>query len=337
MTSLLPDMDFFKLANLLFNCFFKQLTHPLLLGSAMKKLLSTKEIAEFLRVNEKMVYTLINEKELPATKIVGKWLFPKYSVEQWVERHTINNPRPAKTAVELSNLLMFAGSNDVLLERTLTLFRQRYPEYVVMFSNQGSLGGLQALLQGVCYIEGSPMAQEGDEDYNFFYASDILEELPAVVNFCRRELGLIVPKGNPRSITKISDLGVSDVTIANRPLEANIRLILDREIKKAGLDSSRIEGYDREFQSHLEVGLEVLTGRADTGPAIRSVANMLGLDFVSLTWERYDLLIPKEGFLSKGVQLFLELLKENAFLRLTEDLTGYDLSTSGKIAYPLAK
>jgi putative molybdopterin biosynthesis protein len=300
----------------------------------MEKLLSTKEIAEFLGVNEKMIYTLINEKELPATKITGKWLFPKNLVEQWVESRTINYPRPAKTAVELSNLLLVAGSNDVLLERTLALFRRRYPEYVVMFSNQGSLGGLRALRQGVCHIAGSHLAQD-DEDYNFSSASTMLEELPAVVNFCRREQGLVVPKGNPRGVTRIGDIGAYDLTIANRPLEASTRLSLDRGIKKAGLDFSRIKGYDREFQSHLDVGLEVLSGRADTGPAIHSVARLLGLDFVPLKWERYDLLIPKEGFFAKGVQLFLELLKEDAFRGLIKDLAGYDLSMSGKMIYPL--
>jgi len=301
----------------------------------MEKLLSTKEVAEFLGVNEKMIYTLINEKELPATKITGKWLFPKNLVEQWVESRTINYPQPAKTAAELSNLLLIAGSNDVLLERTLVLFRQRHPDYVVMFSNQGSLGGLQALRQGSCHIAGSHLAQDDSDDFNFSYATNMLEELPAVVNFCRREQGLIVPKGNPRRITEIGDIGSCDLTIANRPLEASTRIVLDRELKKAGLDSSNIKGYNREFQTHLEVGLEVLSGRADTGPAIHSVATLLGLDFVPLKWERYDLLIPKDSFFSKGVQLFLELLKEDAFQGLVTNLAGYDLNMSGKMVYPL--
>ena len=301
----------------------------------MDKLLSTKEVAEFLGVNEKMIYTLINEKELPATKITGKWLFPKNLVEQWVESRTINYPRPVKTAVELSNLLLIAGSNDVLLERTITLFRQRHPEYVVMFSNQGSLGGLQALRQGACHIAGSHLAQEGDEDYSFTYAANILDELPAVVNFCRREQGLIVPAGNPRHIIGVSDIGTYDLTIANRPLEASTRLFFDREAKKAGLDVTKIKGYDCAFQSHLEVGLEVLNGRADTGPAIHSAATLLGLDFVPLKWERYDLLIPKEGFFAQGIQLFLELLQEDVFRGLIKDLSGYDLSMSGKMVYPL--
>jgi len=300
----------------------------------MENLLSTKEVAEFLGVNEKMVYTLINEKGLPATKITGKWLFPKNLVEQWVESRTINYPQPAKTATELPGLLLIAGSNDVLLDRTLALFQRRHPEYVVLFGNLGSLGGLQALRQGLCHIASSHLAQENDDEYNFSFAANVLKDLPAVVNFCQREQGLLVPKGNPHGIIGVGDIGAKTLTIANRPLKASTRLFFDRELEKACLDCRTIKGYDREFQSHLEIGLEVLNGRADTGPGIHSVAALLGLDFVPLKWERFDLLIPKDGFFAKGVQMFLELLNEDAFHSLTESLAGYDLSISGKMVYP---
>ena len=96
----------------------------------MEKLLCTKEVAEFLGVNEKMVYTLINEKGLPATKITGKWLFPKNLVELWVESRTINYPQRPELAVEIPNLLLIAGSNDILLDSALALFRQQNPDYV---------------------------------------------------------------------------------------------------------------------------------------------------------------------------------------------------------------
>ena len=57
-----------------------------------QKLLSTKEVAKFLGINEKMVYSLVSEKGLPATKVTGKWLFPQHLVEQWIEARTINYP-----------------------------------------------------------------------------------------------------------------------------------------------------------------------------------------------------------------------------------------------------
>jgi excisionase family DNA binding protein len=300
----------------------------------MEKLLSTKEIAEFLGVNEKMIYTLINEKGLPATRITGKWLFPKNLVEQWVESRTINYPRQPESAVHVPNLLLIAGSNDILLDRSLAIFRRHNPDFAALFGNLGSLGGLKALRQGLCHIATSHLAQENDEEYNFSFAASELEELPAVVNFCRREQGLLLPKGNPRDIQEVGDIGARDLRIANRPLEASTRLLLDRELQKAGLDCRNVKGYDREFQSHLEVGLEVLAGRADTGPGIRAVASLLDLDFLPLGWERFDLLIPKDGFFAKGVQLFLDMLRGSSFPPLAEGLAGYDLSLSGKMVYP---
>lgn len=300
----------------------------------MEKLLSTREVAEFLGVNEKMVYTLINEKDLPATKITGKWLFPKHLVEQWVASKTINYPRQVESAAEIPNLLLVAGSNDILLDNTIALFRRQFPEFVTLFGNLGSLGGLKALRQGLCHIASSHLAQENDGDYNFSYAAILLKEFPAIVNFCCREQGLLVAKGNPHGIKSVKDVAEQGLSIVNRPLDASTRLLLDREFQKAGLVADKIQGYHREFQSHLEVGLEVLAGRADTGPAIRAVASLLGLDFIPLRWERFDLLIPKHSFFTKGVQQFLEILHGNDFRRLAENYSGYDLSMSGKMVYP---
>lgn len=300
----------------------------------MEKLLSTKEVAGFLGVNEKMVYTLINEKGLPATKITGKWLFPRHLVEQWVSSRTINYPQQPASAVEVPNLLLIAGSNDILFDRTLTLFRRQNPEHVAFFGSLGSLGGLKALRQGLCHVATSHLPQENDEDFNFSFAADFLDESPAIVNFCRREQGLLVPRGNPSNIQGIDDIGTRGLTIANRPLDASTRLLLDQGFKKIGLDCRNVKGYDCEFQGHLEVGLEVLAGRADTGPAIRAVADLLGLDFVPLCWERFDLLIPKNGFFAKSTQLFLELLHGSAFRDMADGFSGYDLSLSGKMIYP---
>jgi putative molybdopterin biosynthesis protein len=238
----------------------------------MEKLLSTREVAELLGVNEKMVYTLINEKGLPATRITGKWLFPKNLVEQWVESRTINYPQPPGSAVDIPNLLLIAGSNDILLDNALALFRRQNPDHVAFFCNLGSLGGLRALRQGLCHMATSHLAQDDGEEYNFAFAAREIEALPAVVNFCRREQGLLVPKGNPSKVKGIADIGSKELTIANRPLEASTRVMLDREIKSVGLDCRNVKGYDREFQTHLDVGLEVLAGRADAAPAIRAVA-----------------------------------------------------------------
>jgi excisionase family DNA binding protein len=299
-----------------------------------KTFLSTKEVAELLDVNEKMIYTLVSEKGLPATKVTGKWLFPRRLVEQWLESHIINYPRSAHLPSS-HGILILVGSHDVLLERTIALFNRLYSDHLAVFGNVGSLGGLRILARGLCHMASSHLLQEDEEEYNFDFAyQELGSELPAVVNFCRREQGLLVDKGNPKAIRDVSDLGQPGIKIANRPEGTGTRLLLDRELGKAGLKGAQVEGYECEFRSHLDVGLEVLSGRADATPAIRPVANLLDLDFISLRWERYDLLVSKDRFFEQGVQLFLGLLHEPAFRKLAQGLDGYDLSLCGKIVFP---
>ena len=154
------------------------------------------------------------------------------------------------------------------------------------------------------------------------------------MNFCRREQGVLVAKGNPKQIFSVSDLGQPHIKIANRPVGTGTRLLLDRELEKAGLKDTQIQGYHQEFRTHLDVAMEVLSGRADMAPAIRPVASLLGLDFIPLRWERFDFLISKDHFFEQGVQLFLSLLHEPQFRDLSVKLDGYDLSLCGKMVFP---
>jgi putative molybdopterin biosynthesis protein len=301
---------------------------------AMKTLLSTKEVAQLLGINEKMVYSLISEKDLPATKVTGKWLFPRNLVEQWIEERTINHPVAQSPLPPYHGLLIIAGSNDILLDRTISLFNKLYPDQVAAFGNLGSLGGLKAMRRSLCHIAASHLLQENENEYNFKYATEELNELPAVVNFCRREQCLLVPKGNPRNIRSVADMAQSGLKIVNRQPGTGTRVLLDLELKKAGLDGRKIEGYQRELHRHLDVGLEVLAGRADVGLGITAVAGLLGLDFVPMRSERFDLLIYKDRFFDQGVQLFLGLLHEKAFRALAQELQGYDLGICGKMVFP---
>ncbi|RLB16631.1 MAG: DNA-binding protein [Deltaproteobacteria bacterium] len=299
-----------------------------------KKLLNTREVASFLDINEKMVYSLISEKGLPGTKATGKWLFPRHLVEQWLENQTINYPKPSHPLPPYHGLLIIAGSNDILLDRTISLFNRTYPDHLAVFGNMGSLGGIRALRRNLCHMASSHLLQEHDDEYNFGFAQEELDQMPAVVNFCRREQGLIVQKGNPKGIQSAKDLGKKDIRIVNRPPGTGTRLLFDRELEKFGFSGDQVAGCENEMSRHIDVGLEVLSGRADAGPGIRAVAGMLNLDFIPWRWERFDFLISKERFFDHGVQLFLGLLHENGFRELAGELEGYDLTLCGKMVFP---
>lgn len=299
-----------------------------------KDLLSTRQVAELLKINEKMVYTLISEKGLPATKVTGKWLFPLHLVKQWVENETINYPKETNPLPPYHGLVIISGSNDILLDRLISKFNGLYAEHVAVFGNLGSLGGIRALRQNLCHIASSHLMQDNEQEYNFDFALEELGQLPAVVNFCQREQGILLSKGNPKQIQNVADLAKAGMKIANRPMGTGTRKLFDVELEKAGVRGEQINGYEKELQRHMDVGLEILSGKADAAPGIRSVAGLLDLDFMTLRWERFDFLILKERFFDQGVQLFLRLLHEPLFRDLAQDLQGYDLDLCGKVIFP---
>jgi putative molybdopterin biosynthesis protein len=300
----------------------------------MTQMLSTKEVAKLLGINEKMVYTLISEKGLPASKITGKWIFPRHLVEQWVESSTVNYPQHHNVLPPYEGLLIIAGSNDILLEQTLTLFNHNHPKQLAVFGNLGSVGGINALRRGLCHMATSHLLQENGNEYNFDFLRRQFDRMPVVVNFCKRDQGILLQKGNPRNIHAVKDLGKSGIRMVNRSLATGTRLLFDRELKQAGIAGERIDGYHREVNRHMDVGLEILGGRADAGPGIRPVAALLGLAFLPLRQERYDLLVVRERFFDRGIQFFLSLLHEKAFIQAAEQLEGYDVSKSGKMIFP---
>lgn len=298
----------------------------------MDEMLTTKQVAKFLNVNEKMVYSLIAEKGLPASKVTGKWLFPIDLVRQWVETGTENYPEVAQLP-PYHGLVLIAGSNDLLLEQLITTFNLKHREHMAMFGLTGSMGGLKALRMNLCHIAASHLVADNQE-YNFPFIKDEMIQAPAVVNLCLREQGLMVAKGNPERINAVSDLTRKELTLVNRRLGTGTRQLFDRELKNKGISGETIKGYEACVSRHMDVGLSVLSGKADAGPGIRAVANTLGLDFIPLNWERFDLLISKDRFFDQGIQLFLALLKGKVIQRVADAYGGYDLSMTGKMVYP---
>ncbi len=300
----------------------------------MKDLMTTKQVAAYLNINEKMVYTLVSDKDLPATKITGKWLFPKHLVDQWIETNTQNYPNSGSRLPPYQGLLIIAGSNDLLLDKTINLFNARYSEHLAVFGNLGSMGGLQSLKRDLCHIASSHLLQDNDYDYNFSFASEELDNMPAVVTFCKREQGILLQKNNPKGLQDIADLSQKGLRLVNRSLGTGTRLLFDKVLKEAGLKSDKIDGYHRCVDRHMDVGLEILSGRADAGPGIRPVASLLGLEFLPIRWERFDLLISKERFFEPGVQYFQALLHEDSFMDMAQSLDGYDVNGRGVMQFP---
>jgi len=297
-----------------------------------KELLTAKEAAEYLNINEKKVYALVKARRLPGTKVTGKWLFPKRLLDEWLvscaREHLALRSRPQGKL----RSIVFHGSNDVLIEVLAHMLRRCFPEFSLAVGNIGSLGGLGSLKNGLCQVAGVHLFDPESGEYNLPYVRRWLEGLEVVcVHLARRRQGLLVARGNPLGVYGVADLARPEVRFVNRQAGSGTRVLLDYELARAGVRAEQVRGYGHEVFTHFEVALEVFSGYADAGVGIYPVARSFRLDFVPLAEESYDLVIPKEVFFAPAIQALLKVVRSSEFKEKAKHLGGYDLSDAGEL------
>jgi putative molybdopterin biosynthesis protein len=170
-------------------------------------------------------------------------------------------------------------------------------------------------------------------EYNLPYLQQFLPTGAVVVTLFQRELGLLVQPGNPLELRSVADLS-GGVHFINRQEGSGTRWYLDQELTRLGVPATRLDGYQEAVTTHLEVGLQVLRRQADAGLATYATARLLGLGFVPLTQERFEMLIPAERFLTPQMQLLLDIVGSREFRQRVDALGGYDTSESGRLRSP---
>ncbi len=233
---------------------------------------------------------------------------------------------------EVDNTVVVIGSHDLTLDLLASDLRRTDPRLSLSSSNVGSLGGLLALQRGEAHLAGSHLLDEETGEYNVTYVRRmLLARRIVLVNLVHREQGLMVPKGNPLGIAGLRDLGRPGVSFVNRQRGSGTRVLLDYWMQRMGLGHGEIKGYEREEFTHTGVAAAVASGTASTGLGILAAARALGLDFVPLLKERYDLVIPAEYYESPLLKPLLEVIRGTDFRAKIEQLGGYDASEMGKV------
>lgn len=295
-----------------------------------KRFLDTQEVASYLGVNEKQVYTLIHERGLPATKITGKWLFPRHLVDRWLETSVAHMPTAEPLLREERDLLLIAGSDDPLFSNLVSLYRRRNPEVVTLRSRAGSGDGLLALRKGLVHIACVHL-MDPEGGYSSRFLRDRLGDDIAVVAFALRTQGLFLPPGNPLGIEGINDAARRDLRWAVREVGTGTRALMDRELDRFDVDMGDLVSRSIQRDGHLETALAILTGLADIGMGIQAAASMTGCSFIPLRQERFKLIIRRENFFLPQVQGLLDLLREQEFREMAASLEGYETDDSGKV------
>lgn len=240
-----------------------------------------------------------------------------------------------RTWNEIKNTIVCIGSHDNSLDLLSNFLTKRYPKISLSSAHTGSMGGLVALKRNEAHMAGLHLLDEETGEYNIPFIKKILPERKiALINLVYRQQGLLVKKGNPKNIRGFEDLGRGDISFINRQSGSGTRLLADKHLREINLAPSGIKGYGREEYTHMGVASAILTGLADTGLAILTAATALGLDFIPVARERYDLALPCDYMESELVLAVLHIIREDDGFRLAvKRLGGYDISDMGKVMY----
>jgi len=232
----------------------------------------------------------------------------------------------------IERTLVMVGSHDMTLDLIANLLKKGDPQINLASSNVGSLGGLLALRKSTAHLAGSHLLDTETGEYNISYIDRYLSGVEVyLINLVHREQGLLVAQGNPKSIKGLEDLIRDEVNFVNRQAGSGTRVLLDWRLGQLGIDSARIKGYEREEYTHMAVAVDVLSGTADVGMGINAAAQALALDFVPVTTERYDLVIPAENYDNPLVRELLEVIASQEFKEQVIKLGGYDVRDTGRI------
>ncbi|OIJ11645.1 molybdopterin biosynthesis protein [Anaerobacillus arseniciselenatis] len=224
----------------------------------------------------------------------------------------------------LKKAVLFTGSHDLTIDIVSSLLRRRDVNRQVISSHVGSLAGLMAIRKGEAHVTGVHLLDPETETYNVPYIEKYLAGQQVVhIPFLKREQGWIVPKGNPLSINKIDDIVEKGGAYVNRQRGAGTRILFDSLLKQHSLTSEQIQGYEREMFSHLSVAAEVKEKENSVGLGVYSAAQTMGLDFIPVADENYDLVMTNSFYESDAGQQLMEVIRSTEFKQQVERLGGY--------------
>ncbi|GGY01623.1 DNA-binding protein [Litchfieldella qijiaojingensis] len=286
--------------------------------------LTTAEVADYLRLKERKVYDLVKQGQIPCTKVTGKLLFPRQSIDLWLMNH-LEGDQQSRRPVPW----VLAGSQDPLLEWAL-----RESDAGLAMLCQGSGDGVQRLITGDAMLVGVHVIDPDSGRYNEPQLLGLagMRDL-VMVRWAVRRQGLLVAPGNPQSIESLRDLGHGDLVVAHRQAGAGAERLLRYLLAKAGLDHATLNLAEHPALSEDDLALAIRHGEADVGLGVEAAARRQGLDFVPVHEECFDLAMRRRSYFEPPVQRLLAFTREARFCERALAMGGYDLAAHGEVIY----
>lgn len=293
----------------------------------MTELLTTEEAAAYLRLSERKLYDLVASGAVPCTKATGRWLFPKSDLDQWLAAEAIKPKALLRTPAPA----IVGGSQDPLLDWAL-----RESGSGLASLPEGSESGLRRLRNREVVAAAIHLHRLNGDDENAntdAVAADSSLYDAVIISFVRREQGLLVAPGNPMKLTDMKSVLKNKARLTTRPQGAGAQLLLLALLKAEAADASQLPKDAPLCHTGTDVAQAIREGRADCGIATRAVAAAAGVDFVSLVWERFDLVLRQRDYFLRPQQALFEFLRSAPFRNRAKELPGYDAAEAGQVRF----
>ncbi|WHY66854.1 helix-turn-helix transcriptional regulator [Neobacillus sp. SuZ13] len=299
-----------------------------------------EEVSQLLKVSKLTLYDLVKKGQLPVFRVGRQMRIDSKDLDVYINKHKTNQnttfPPPAadsnRNETKESPNIVISGQ-DLVLD-ILGKHIEKNSAYKPLRSFTGSLNSLISMYNGEGDIVSLHLFDGDTGQYNLPYIKKILVGFPFIlINLLSRKAGFYVKKGNPLNLTSWTDLNREDVKIINREKGSGARILLDEQLRINEIPSRNIKGYDQEETNHLSVASAVSTGIADIGVGIEKAAKIVGIDFVPLITEQYDLVIIKNPKTERLINTVKEILSSSHFQTEVNSLGDYDTSQTGKVIY----
>ena len=285
--------------------------------------LTTKELAELLRIKERKVYDLASSGEIPCSRAMGKLLFPRADIEAWLGRHASGY---GARASELARPAVIVGSHEPLLEWAL----REAGSGVATFLD-GSLDGLERFADGKGIAAGLHLfAPETGEWNRVSVAARFTGQPVVLIEWAQRARGIITPPENPKEFSTIADL--RGCTVVPRQAEAGAQILFEYKLAESNLTQDDLTML-APVRSEAETALAVLDGKAEAAFGLACLAKQYGLGFVDVVKERYDLLVMRHDWFEPPFQALLAFCDSKPFQEKAAALGGYDVTYLGRVHF----
>mgnify|MGYP001036383733 CR=1 FL=1 len=296
-----------------------------------------EEVSQLLKVSKLTLYDLVKKGELPVFRVGRQMRIDANDLNTYINNQKNNQSTKAQSLErkrETKDPFSIVISGQDMVLDILGRYIEKKSPYHALRSYTGSLNSLISMYNEKMDIVSLHMFDGYTGEYNVPYVKKILVSHPYILlNLLSRRAGFYVKKGNPLNLTSWTDLRRKDIRIINREKGSGARILLDEQLRINEIPSGEINGYDQEESNHLSVASAVSTGMADIGVGIEKAAKIVGIDFVPLITERYDLVMIKNDSTELLINTVKNILSSSQFRKEIDSFGDYDTSITGEIIY----